>query len=176
MQLGPGPPPPGPAGQASFCSRPGPAPASPGADGDPRTACLPAPGRQGERPPYSHFSLSQHISCWSCFFLFVAWPLLTPFLGDICGDGGGGRAHETWLLNHTPPERWQEGGAEAGWQGGQGVERDPVRGAQSCGPGGGTLGTMWLCVDVSVRDCLVSRLCVQSSAGAPLLWFSVMSR
>lgn len=98
----------------------------------------------------------------------------------VTGLGGGGRAQEKWLLNRTPAER---GGKREGLRQdgrvvrmGQGGKRDPVREAQSCGQGGGTLGTMWLCVDVSVCDYLVSGLCVQSSAGAPLLWSSVMSR
>ena len=64
----------------------------------------------------------------------------------VTGLGGGDRAQEKCLLNHTPVERdgKREGLRQDGRvvRMGQGGKRDPVRGAQSSGQGRGTLGTM----------------------------------
>lgn len=104
VRLWPGPTPPGPVSQASFCIAPALLSLLPGGHGDPhRPACLHC-GCQAEPPPprppaqESHFLLSRHISCWSCcvFFFFFGAPdlFLHPFWVTfvVTGLGGGGRA------------------------------------------------------------------------------------
>ena len=111
-----------------------------------RTACLPALGLPGGASPgvilltfAAHFLLEL-----CCFFFFSLHPFWVTFV--VTGLGGGGRAQEKCLLNHTSAERdgKREGLRQDGRvvRMGQGGKRDPVRAAQSSGQGRGTLGTM----------------------------------